>query len=697
VLFLINGLDECDGNHNDLLDELQGMQFGQRNKICLSSRPEEALRRRLEPLPSVPLQDLNYEDILNYAHKKLKLGGNPELKLASRVAEDVEGVFLWAVLVCDSLSSGIIAKDDEEIMLRRLHAYPRGLDELFHRMFSNIEEIHYKSLALYFYAARQSSFSVAMAVASQHSREVMSVDRFGELCELETTRITVQSKGLLEIDDRRVHVWDQGWSLRDISNNHIRKDRLDDSDLQLFKKYACMNIAFVHRSAHDYIFDIVSNERPAWLRPVEGPEMVHKILDGALWLAQCHPVVVVSRPTIRSHNGFQTTFAIKPQFQAIATDDFSKLDQERLYEGLDKHLDTVHTWASIQRSDPTGTLSKCMVRGRPAALTQRTNFWHTIINFEPRFFTSRLHRFWDCDDAYLETIALLNAMDPDRYDLPSSPTEIYRAMRSALTEFRPQGIANSSITDFPYAGERRYCSSAPYMQIVYSWLGTSISHELLIAQHLYNAAIETSRYNISGLESHELACVLSDIIMRVQTISDSWKLFIGDLASTPRGSRPSPLQLSLPLWCANGVNIDCLADDEPTMNKRLSCRPGMTLRLSCFAKHGPDRHVEHEAQTIPTTNSFDTATYHLGPETTALVVGHITEDEKGIMMTKFVGTTAERSACIGMILTDIWDDVDGQLTAWEQLYVRACVKCYFAWCWEEEEYSANIWDLNRKE
>jgi hypothetical protein len=62
--------------------------------------------------------------------------------------------------------------------------------------------------------------------------------------------------------------------------------------VQLFKKYINTNIAFVHRSAYDYIFDAANNELPAWLRPVGGPEMIRNILDGILWLAEYQPVVV---------------------------------------------------------------------------------------------------------------------------------------------------------------------------------------------------------------------------------------------------------------------------------------------------------------------------------------------------------------------------------------------------------------------
>jgi hypothetical protein len=694
VLFLIDGLDECEGNHNDLLDELHGTRFGQRNKICLSSRPEEALRRRLEPLLSVRLQDLNYEDILKYAHKKLQIGGSSGLKLASRVAENAEGVFLWAVLVCDSLSSGVIVKDSEENMLRRLHAYPKGLDELFHRMFSNVEEIHYKSVALYFYAARQRSFSVAMAAASQQPRKIMTIARFGELCELEMTRITAQSKGLLQIEDSidwisRKKVWTHGWTLRDISNNHIRKGPLECGGIRIFKKYVNTNIAFVHRSAYDYIFDVANNELPAWLRPIGGPEMIHDILDGVLWLAEYQPVVVAVPETgTCEHTAFETAltlYTLEPQFQAIATVDFSKLDQQRLYDHLDKHLDAIHGWTSLQRSYPTGTFSKCVASDRLATHTPWTSFWLGVMQIEPSFLTSRMHRFWDCDDPFFETLVLLGTIGPT-LDGESLPIEICHAFRE-----RP----NSSIADFPYTGQRRYCSLAPTNRhLVYSWLGTGIKRERLIARYLYIAAANTSRYDISELESHSHAYVLSDICTRVHAISDTWQLFIGTLACIPRGSEASsPLQLSLPLYYVRPPDLLYLADDdasEATMNKLSFRRPELTLRLSCFAKRGPHRLVEEYYEMADLMGSISaTATYHLSSQTTAIVVAH-KPGEKSRFRADFVGTIAERSTCIDVILTDLWDDVDSQLTAWEQLYARACVKCYFAWFWEEEEYSPNV-------
>ena len=125
LMFVIDGLDECEDNHNDLLDELQGLNINPHTKVCVSSRPDQSFCQRLEALPSVRLQDLNYGDVLEYAYSKPKKGDIRTTRLAQRVALKAQGVFLWAVLVCDSLCSGLMAEDDDETLLQRLHAYPK--------------------------------------------------------------------------------------------------------------------------------------------------------------------------------------------------------------------------------------------------------------------------------------------------------------------------------------------------------------------------------------------------------------------------------------------------------------------------------------------------------------------------------------------------------------------------------------------
>jgi hypothetical protein len=48
----------------------------------------------------------------------------------------------------------------------------------------------------------------------------------------------------------------------------------------------------------------------------------------------------------------------------------------------------------------------------------------------------------------------------------------------------------------------------------------------------------------------------------------------------------------------------------------------------------------------------------------------------------WVGTAAEYSSCLQLILDDIWADRDQQLDAWQQLYALACVKLCFKHMWK---------------
>jgi hypothetical protein len=188
------------------------------------------------------------------------------------------------------------------------------------------------------------------------------------------------------------------------------------------------------------------------------------------------------------------------------------------------------------------------------------------------------------------------------------------------------------------------------------------------------------------LAQASVTSVLSDIFTYVYAISDTWKLFIGKSVHISPDSRAwSPLQLSIPFYYKTPPDLPYPLKNEILVKKTLACRPKLTLRLSCLAKHGPGclLELDEDDKTKPMTSAPDTATYHLSPETTAFVLAH----GPGWSSTNFKGTSTERSMCMDMILTDLWDDVDGQLTAWEQLYVRAYVKCYLAWYWKESDGS----------
>ena len=73
-------------------------------------------------------------------------------------------------------------------------------------------------------------------------------------------------------------------------------------------------------------------------------------------------------------------------------------------------------------------------------------------------------------------------------------------------------------------------------------------------------------------------------------------------------------------------------------------------------------------------------------------MGFCVSDNYGYAETRFVGSWTDRSSYIEMVMTELWNDPDDQLTAWQQLYLRACVKSYFARFWKEQK---NDWPTRK--
>ncbi|KAF5597728.1 NACHT domain protein [Fusarium subglutinans] len=131
----IDGLDEImdDEGVGTLIDFLDTLEEPPRLvKICMSSRPESAIRMRLGRNADIKMQDLTQNDIEHYK---------------------AEGVFLWAVLVTKSIARGISNGDSEEFIQRRLRKTPKKLHELYLDMWMRLGEdsdLYQRSTALIF-------------------------------------------------------------------------------------------------------------------------------------------------------------------------------------------------------------------------------------------------------------------------------------------------------------------------------------------------------------------------------------------------------------------------------------------------------------------------------------------------------------------------------------------------------------------
>jgi hypothetical protein len=113
--FFIDGLDECDGNYEELVSLLKEMASSAHIKLCLASRPWNIFQDAFDRVPSLTLQQLTTRDISHYVHSEFNAHrgfmelqkGNP--KVAARLCDDVtkkaSGVFLWVRLAVTIFTS----------------------------------------------------------------------------------------------------------------------------------------------------------------------------------------------------------------------------------------------------------------------------------------------------------------------------------------------------------------------------------------------------------------------------------------------------------------------------------------------------------------------------------------------------------------------------------------------------------------
>jgi hypothetical protein len=691
MFFLIDGLDECETSHDDLLDELQALNTNPNNKVCISSRPDPFCQR-LGALPSVRLQDLNHRDIFQYAHTKLQKGDDQTKRLARQVAWKAEGVFLWAVLVCDSICSGFMAEDDEQTLLQRLNSYPKGLDDLFDRMFANLEEFHYKSLAYYFYAARKPHFSVALAVASQPTQRIESLENFSAMCEREITRITQQSKGLLEITPLALNYGQYvcAWSLKDIRTGSPRRLPIDGTVFTLVIQHLGARIRFVHRSAYDYILGETSASRHTWLNSLQKDEIARKVLNGALWIFQYGPILHWAAG--RLHTTTSLGMIID---SAISIDDLLKVDQMWVYNGIEKVVDSLHSRTSAvkdyKRVSQQATKSE-VDRDFPRHIQPLLReFWYDILEISPGFVTSHSCQLCDRDDAYLNVAALFYSWSRARLRKALYNHDMDSAMFSVATEFRRRGLHYAKVTSSEMRLQRH---SMFYKGIVLaekterliSWDALSADHEAS-----YVLTLEATAAKIADTEREpdapETYAIPQDqasdrhkpldigILEAYCVLVQTWRLFYATQCYVQ--GTPSPLQISVPMLYKYPPTSRYLNDVE-IKTLLLSCREEKVLRLDCFAKRGTGRLGKAEHRPIPTSPA---ASYCLSSATSNALsrfsdIGDHNSDE-----TRFAGSVVEFSDCKQAVMDDICDDAENQLTAWEQLYLRACVKSYFLHFW----------------
>ncbi|KAF2118041.1 hypothetical protein BDV96DRAFT_407813 [Lophiotrema nucula] len=149
-LVFMDGLDEYDKNPSELTDFLLevGKAGHESLKLCVASRPWPVFEESFSHCPRLRLEDLTRPDIQRYVEEALAQNSRwNELStvhpdIAAQVVLDVSGkasgVFLWVILVVQSLVDGLIDGDTVEELIARVDQLPRDLEDLFQRMLGQL-------------------------------------------------------------------------------------------------------------------------------------------------------------------------------------------------------------------------------------------------------------------------------------------------------------------------------------------------------------------------------------------------------------------------------------------------------------------------------------------------------------------------------------------------------------------------------
>ncbi|KAI0871317.1 hypothetical protein GGS24DRAFT_471965 [Hypoxylon argillaceum] len=161
ICLFIDGLDEYDGDHAQLVSVIRRISSANNIKTCVSSRAWFSFSDSFENSRwKLYLQDLTCEDIRRFVQDNLQNDTRfNRLQQRNRYAADemtseitrrANGVFLWVFLVVRSILRGLGNEDTISDLQRRLGELPSDLQEFFDRMLSSIEEVYIKRVARLF-------------------------------------------------------------------------------------------------------------------------------------------------------------------------------------------------------------------------------------------------------------------------------------------------------------------------------------------------------------------------------------------------------------------------------------------------------------------------------------------------------------------------------------------------------------------
>lgn len=225
LVLVIDGLDEFEGDHRQLVDLIYDINSEPHVKVCVSSRPWNVFCDAFARSPSLRVEKMTKKDISLYVQDHFnRSGGFLELqtrntsgaaRLLENIAEKAQGVFLWIKIVVATLINGLDDGDRLLDLQKSLNELPKDLSQLFEAIWDRIDPRYHEEASQMFQIVGAASIFLsgvsllAMWLSDDQysiqmsSNEAASVDQDSAIVGMKR-RLSGRTKGLLEVMGDRV-------------------------------------------------------------------------------------------------------------------------------------------------------------------------------------------------------------------------------------------------------------------------------------------------------------------------------------------------------------------------------------------------------------------------------------------------------------------------------------------------------------
>ena len=158
IYFIIDGLDELEGDLFPICDTLIDLCSSPDVKLCVASRPWNVFENHFgaESKNKFYIHELTTNDIKHYTESRLyrhsnrvqiRAGEKSIAAFVDEVAERANGVFLWVTLVTNMLCEGLTNDDSFSDLWKRLQSVPDDLELFFKQILSSVEPFYHQKMS----------------------------------------------------------------------------------------------------------------------------------------------------------------------------------------------------------------------------------------------------------------------------------------------------------------------------------------------------------------------------------------------------------------------------------------------------------------------------------------------------------------------------------------------------------------------